>query len=68
MSKLDEGLHMRKYFDIKDKNDIKRFRDFVVNSAWSPAGCPFILEEPFLTIPDMIRYKIANEFLGIKNG
>lgn len=65
MSKLDEGLQIRKYFDIKDANDIQRFKEFVVNSAWGEKGCPFLIEEPFLTIPDMIRYKIANEFLGI---
>jgi len=66
MSKLDENVRKRKYFDIKDASDIKRFKYFIVNSAWGSSGCPFLLEEPFLNIPDMIRYKITNEFLGIK--
>jgi len=67
MSKLDEALKQRRYFDIKNANDIQIFKKFVVNSAWGNEACPFFLEEPFLNIPDMIRYKLTNKLLGITN-
>ena len=66
MSKLDEAVRQRKYFDVKSKIDLNIFKHFVIHSAWGKECCPFLLEEPFLNIPDMIRYKITNEFLGIK--
>ena len=67
MSKLDEAVRQRRYFSIDSTLDIKLFKDFVVDSAWGHSGCPFYLEEPFTNIPDMIRYKITNDYLGIKN-
>ena len=67
MSKLDENTKTRRYFDVKNKPDLSIFKHFVIHNAWGKEGCPFLLEEPFLTIPDMIRYKLTNEFLGIEN-
>jgi hypothetical protein len=67
MSKLDEAVRQRRYFDVGSTLDIKLVKSFLKNSAWGNTGCPFFLEEPFLNIPDMIRYKITNVFLGIEN-
>jgi hypothetical protein len=67
MSKLDVYFNYRRCFDIGSTLDIKIFKKFVTDNAWGPSGCPFLLEEPFTNIPDMIRYKITNEFLGIEN-
>ena len=67
MSKLDESVRQRRYFDVGSVLDIKSFKTFVINDAWGHTGCPFFLEEPFTNIPDMIRYKITNVFLGIEN-
>jgi hypothetical protein len=66
MSKLDENTKPRRYFDVKNKTDLNVFKSFIMKNAWGNQGCPFLLEEPYLSIPDMIRYKITNEFLEIK--
>lgn len=52
-------------FDVKDPKHLKLFRDFMKNSAWGPKGCPFELEEPFISIPDMIKDKLARHFLKV---
>jgi hypothetical protein len=67
MSKLDEAVRQRRYFDVSSALDIKLVKSFFIKSAWGNTGCPFLLEEPFTNIPDMIRYKITNVFLGIEN-
>lgn len=67
MSKLDEAVNQRRYFSIDSPLDLKIAKNFLINSAWGNTGCPFFLEEPFTNIPDMIRYKITNVFLGIEN-
>ena len=67
MSKLDVYFNYRRCFDVKSTLDLKIFEKFVINNAWGTSGCPFLLEEPFTNIPDMIRYKITNVFLGIEN-
>jgi|FreactcultureFD7_1027221.scaffolds.fasta_scaffold26638_2 hypothetical protein len=67
MSKLSEAVKQRRYFNINSDSDVKVFKKFIVDSAWGSSCCPFLLEEPFLNIPDMIRYKITNNFLGVDN-
>jgi hypothetical protein len=65
MSILDDIMQTRKLFDVTSEQDLQLFKVFCIKNAWGKNGCPFILEEPFLSIPEMIRYKISNEFLGI---
>lgn len=64
MSKLIElqTLGNPKYlFDPKDKAHLKLFKSFLSENKWGKP-CPFLLEEPYLTIPDMMKDKfIRNE-------
>jgi hypothetical protein len=68
MSKLIElqTLGNPKYlFDPKNKYHISLFRSFLDESRWGDP-CPFLLEEPYLTIPDMMKDKYIKFQLGLK--
>jgi len=50
-------LHNQKRtFDPKNKKDVELFKSFLANNKWS-GPCPFILQEPYLTIPEMLKDK-----------
>jgi hypothetical protein len=52
-------------FNVNSKEDIAVFAEFMKKSAWGPDCCPFILEFPFLSVPDMIKSRIVNKALKI---
>ena len=54
-----------KPFDPANKQDLDSYKKFILNNAWGPTGCPFTLEDPWLSVPDMIKDKIARHFLKI---
>jgi hypothetical protein len=39
------------------KDDVEEYKFFVKNGKWK-TGCPFILEQPYLSVPHMINDKI----------
>ena len=68
MSKLTElqTLANQKYlFDPRNKYHINLFRYFLNEKRWG-APCPFLLEEPYVTIPDMIKDKYIKYQLGVE--
>jgi hypothetical protein len=61
-----ETMHRpRRFFDVNSKEDIARARDFFRDHRWND-GCPFILEYPYMTIPDMIKDKMIHHALGLE--
>ena len=57
-------LHLRqrfpkRVFSVKSKQDLSMYKHFINEHSWGEYGCPFELEWPWLSIPDMIAYKIA---------
>lgn len=52
-------------FDPKNKQHIKLFKHFLNENRWG-SPCPFLLEEPWLTIPDMLKDKYIKCQLGSK--
>lgn len=56
----------RVLFDINDKKHMDAVAKFLKHNAWGKTGCPFVLEEPWLSIPDMIKDRIVRKHLGIK--
>jgi hypothetical protein len=52
-------------FDPKNKQHINLFKRFLNENRWG-APCPFLLEEPWLTIPDMLKDKYIHSQLGSK--
>lgn len=66
MTKTLEGFRRQKrYFNINNKADIEVYRQYLINNAWGDNGCPFILEFPSLTVPDMIKDRLIRKFLKV---
>lgn len=66
MNKTLEGLRKQKrYFDVNNKVDIELYRQYLISNAWGANGCPFILEFPSLTVPDMIKDRLIRKFLKV---
>ena len=63
---LDTIIRPKVFFDVNSKKDVERFRGFMQNAAWGYDGCPYILEFPYLTIPDMITDKLIHKFLKVE--
>ena len=56
----------KRKFDINSKKDVEIYRHFLVNTDWKITGsCPFQLEFPYLTIPDMIKDKLIKKYLKV---
>lgn len=54
----------RKQFNVNDKQDVEIYRQFLIAQQWK-GGCPFVLEFPYTTIPDMIKDKLVKKFLKV---
>jgi hypothetical protein len=67
MIKTLEGMRKQKrYFDEDNKVDVELYRQFLVNgNKWGESACPFILEFPSLTVPDMIKDRLIRKFLKV---
>lgn len=55
----------KRKFDVNNKKDIELYRSFLIAHRWGGIGCPFVLEFPHLTIPDMIKDKMMNKYMKI---
>ncbi len=51
-------------FDENDENHVAEFKFFLQHSKWNNL-CPFKLEAPFFTVPDMIQHKLIRKFLNV---
>ncbi len=65
MNVLASVQRQRVRFNPAEKEHIESYRSFVVKQKWDSPGCPFELEWPYLSIPDMIKDKIINHYLKI---
>ena len=65
MNVLAQVQRQRVRFCPDDKKHIDQYRNFVVKRKWDNPGCPYELEWPYLSIPDMIKDKIINHYLKI---
>lgn len=64
---LNELTYPKEVFNPTNKRHCDVFAQFLKNSAWGHTGCPFVLEEPYISVPDMIKDKIVRDLLGVKN-
>jgi hypothetical protein len=55
----------RRHFNANDKKDVEIYRQFLTSNSWGDSGCPFILEFPSLTVPDMIKDRLIRKFLKV---
>ena len=59
-------LPKRKKFDISSKKDIDIYKQFLKTNTWKVTGsCPFELEFPYVSVPDMIKDKLIRKFLKV---
>lgn len=63
---LDSVKRSKRFFDPKSKQDMAIVKKFVREQSWGIDGCPFYLEFPYVTIPDMIKDKVIHSTLGLK--
>jgi hypothetical protein len=62
---LEAYRKQKRYFDLNSKTDIETYRQFLMTNSWGAQGCPFILEFPSLTVPDMIKDRLIRKFLKV---
>jgi len=65
MNVLAQVQRQRIRFSPDDKKHVEQYRNFLINRKWDTLGCPYELEWPYLSIPDMIKDKIINHYLKI---
>ena len=53
-------------FNLANKDHVELYRKFLTTGAWGRSGCPFELEFPYTTIPDMIKDKLIHKFLKVE--
>ena len=59
-------LSKKRKFDINSKADVEIYKHFLIHNDWKIVGiCPFELEYPYLSIPDMIKDKLIRKFLKV---
>lgn len=63
---LDTIVRTKRHFNVSDKKDIALFTSFLKTGAWGNSGCPFTLEYPYLTVPDMIKDKLIHKYLKVE--
>jgi hypothetical protein len=63
---LDNFIKAKRFFNINDKRDVLIAKKFFKEHAWGGDCCPFVLEFPYMNIPDMIKDKMIHKFLNLK--
>ena len=63
---LEMANGTKRKFDVNNKKDVEMYRSFLTTRRWGVNGCPFVLEFPHLTIPDMIKDKMMNKYMKIE--
>ena len=63
---LESKLLQKRFFDPKSKKDMALAKVFFKTQSWGNKGCPFFLELPYSTIPDMMKDKIIHKTFGLK--
>lgn len=62
-----QQLVMRKrLFNPSNEEDKQEFAFFLKKKRWNSIVCPFELEWPYLTIPDMIKDKLTHHMLKVE--
>jgi len=62
---LKSVIRTKRKFDVNNKKDVALYKAFIIDGRWGETGCPFTLEFPYLTVPDMIKDKLIHKYLNI---
>lgn len=55
-------LH-RYSFDPSNNTHLQRYMSFLETGTWGKESCPFKLEWPYASVPDMIQAKIVRHYV-----
>ena len=50
-------------FDPANVDHRRRFAEFMANNGWG-APCPFLLEKPYVNVPDLCREKLLQWYMN----
>lgn len=56
----------KRLFDCNNETDVEAYKSFLKTNSWGKNACPFVLEFPYLTVPDMIKDKMIHHLLKVK--
>jgi hypothetical protein len=62
---LEMANGSKRKFDVNNKKDVEMYKNFLTTRRWGGTGCPFVLEFPHMTIPDMIKDKMMDKYMKI---
>ena len=57
------GTAEKRYFDPGRTEDILEYKYFVTRGRWKNSTCPFRLQWPYLTIPNMLHEMVAKHYV-----
>lgn len=63
---LNSMFKTKEYFDVKNKSHVATYKKFLQTYTWGQNCCPFELEEPYLSVPDMIKDKLVHYYLKVE--
>lgn len=59
-------LAKKRKFDLNNKRDVEIYKSFLQTNSWKITGsCPFELEYPYNSVPDMIKDKLVRKYLKV---
>ena len=62
MNKISERVYMKIKFDPMSIEHLREYEAFRKTSSWKK-GCRFLLEWPYVSVPDMISAKLIDQHL-----
>lgn len=62
---LEKIRQSKRNFNVNSLKDVNCFRNFLKQNKWGDTGCPFVLEHPHVSVPDMIKEKLIKKYLKV---
>lgn len=57
------GIKPKRIFDPRNRDDLLEYRHFITKGSWKNGTCPFQLQWPYLTIPNMLHEMVARHYV-----
>lgn len=63
---LDTFKRQKRLFNENSKQDLRIAKNFFKEWSWGTECCPFALEQPYMSVPEMMRDKILSKMLKLE--
>ena len=57
------GIKPKRIFDPRNREDLLEYKYFITKGHWKSGSCPFQLQWPYLTVPNMLHETIARHYV-----